>query len=229
MLADRRPPDIRGVPRLRRFASGNEDDVSPRIGDLGAVTIADDLDDAENWTGGFYELCLVLGAADDGNLDQALRSLWRAAGVQTCRVRQADRAGFADVDLSAAVLHQHGHVHGTLTLPSGARTVCGGFVSRYKDIDVLELYLPLGALARIDRRIGGYPFDEHSGVESLTWRSGLDQWLAHVAATVYADVPFQRALIGFEVDEDRDITVEKRYAAVLMPGRDGLDYRPADI
>jgi hypothetical protein len=193
------------------------------------VAIAEDLDDDENWTGGFYELCLVLGAADDGNLDRALRSLWRAAGVQGCRVRRADRPGFADAELGAAVLHRHGHVHGTLTLPSGARTVCGGFVFRYEDIDTLELYLPLGALARVDRRIGGYPFDERSGVESLAWRAGLDHWLAQVAATVYIDVPFQRALIGFEVDEDRDITVTTRYAAVLLPGPHGLDYRPAGL
>ncbi|TDC48916.1 hypothetical protein E1258_27590 [Micromonospora sp. KC207] len=82
-------------------------------------------------------------------------------------------------------------------------------------------------MARTDRRIGGYPFDESSGVESLTWRSALDRWLADVAVAVYADVPFHRALIGFEIDEDRDITVNQRYAAVLTPCADGLEYRPA--
>lgn len=174
------------------------------------MKIAVDLADDENWTGGFYELCLVLGAADDDNLDRAVRSLWRAAGVQSCRVRRTDRAGFADVELGAAVLHEHGHLLGTLTLPSGARVVCGGFVSRYDDVDILELYLPLGALARVDRRIGGYPFDKRSGVESLTWRAVLDRWLADVAAAVYGDVPFQRAPIGFEIDEDRDITARPR-------------------
>lgn len=189
---------------------------------------ADEWDDDENWAGGFYELCVVLGAADDGDLDRAVRSLWRAAGVQGCRVRMAAGAGFADVELGAAVLRQHGHVHGTLALPSGARVVCGSFLSRCEDIDTVELYLPLGALARVDARIGGYPFGERSGVESLTWRAGLDQWLAEVAAAVYTDVPFQRAVIGFEVDEDRDITGGRRYAAVLLPGPDGLDYHPAD-
>ena len=80
-------------------------------------------------------------------------------------------------------------------------------------------------MARVDRRIGGYPFDAHSGVESLTWRAGLDRWLADVAAAVHADVPFHRALIGFEIDEDRDITVDQRYAAVLVSRADGFDYR----
>ena len=79
----------------------------------------------------------------------------------------------------------------------------------------------------MERRIGGYPFDEHSGVGSLTWRAGLDQWLADIAVAVNADVPFQRAVIGFEVDESHEITADKRYAAVLAPDPDGLDYRPA--
>lgn len=192
------------------------------------MKIADDMTDDENWTGGFYELCLVLGAADDDNVDRALRSLWRAAGVHGCRDRRADGAGFAAVELGAAALYEHGHLRGTLALPSGARVVCGGFLSRYEDLDTLEFYLPLGALARVDRRIGGYPFDEHSGVASLTWRAGLDRWLADVATAVYADVPFQRALIGFEIDEDRDITINQRHAAVVVAGADGLEYRPAN-
>jgi hypothetical protein len=107
--------------------------------------------------------------------------------------------------------------------------VCGGFSSRYEDVDELELYLPLSALVRADRRIGGFPFDGRSGVESLIWRAPLDQWLADVAAAVHAaDVPFQRALIGFEIDEDTDITADRRYAAALVPTPDGLDYRPAN-
>ncbi|MTK05031.1 transposase [Micromonospora sp. CP22] len=126
------------------------------------------MNDNENWTGGFYELCLVLGAADDDNVDRALRSLWRVAGVQGCHVRRADGSGFAVFELGVAALHAHGRLRGALTLPSGARVVCGGFLSRYEGLDTVELYLPLGALARVDRRIGGYPFDESSGVESLT-------------------------------------------------------------
>lgn len=185
------------------------------------------MNDDENWTGGFYELRLVLGTADDDNLDRALRSVWRAAAIQGCRTRGVDAAGFVDVELGTAALQAHGHLYGLLILPSGARVVCGGFVDRYEDVDTLELYMPLGALARVDRRIGGYPFDEHSGAASLAWRAGLDQWLADIAAAVHADVPFQRAVIGFEVDEAQDITVDKRYAAVLAPGPDGLDYRPA--
>jgi len=67
-------------------------------------------------------------------------------------------------------------------------------------------------------RTGGFPFDDNSGAGSLSWRAGLDQWLAGVAAAVYAEVPFERAVIGFEIDEARDITADVRFAAVLVPG-----------
>ena len=115
---------------------------------------ADDLNDDENWTGGFYELSLVLGAADDDNLDRAVRALWRFAGVRGCRVDRVEISGFLDVEPSASALQAHGHLRGTLALPSGDRVVCGGFSSRYEGIDELELYLPLGALVRVDPRIG---------------------------------------------------------------------------
>jgi hypothetical protein len=79
------------------------------------MTTADDMSDGENWTGGFYELVLDLGATDDVRVDRAVRSLWRAAGVRECRAE----AGSADVEPSAAALAEHGHLRGTLTLPSG--------------------------------------------------------------------------------------------------------------
>ncbi|MEV0394190.1 hypothetical protein [Polymorphospora rubra] len=187
------------------------------------MAATDEMSDARNWTGGFYELMLILGATDDVRFDRAVRSLWRAAGVRECRVGP----GLVEAEPGAAALEVDGHLRGTLTLPSGDRVVCGAHSFRYEGIDSVELYLPLGALARVDRRIGGYPFDGRSGVESLTWRAPLDRWLAEVAVTVYADVPFLRALIGFEIDEDDDITAEKRHAAVLTPDAEGMEYRPA--
>jgi hypothetical protein len=183
--------------------AGKSDDGARRRLDLGGMADADDLNDAENWAGGFYELELVLGVSDDARIRQAMWALWAAAGVE----------GEPAVE---------GHARGTVTLPSGARVVCGAFVARYDESDSVELYLPLGALARADRRIGGYPFGGAGA--SLRWRAPLDRWLADVAATVHAQVPFRRALIGFEIDVDRDITAERRYIAVLD---ENLLYRPA--
>lgn len=180
---------------------------------------ADDMSDAENWTGGFYELILILGAADDARLDRAVGALWRAADVRDCRAG----ADLVEVIPGADAFRAGGHLLGTLTLPSGARVVCGSYTTGYEGIDSLALYFPLGALATVDERIGGYPFDARSGVESLVWRAPLDSWLADIAVTVYADVPFARAIIGFEADDDTD----SNYTARLTPGTNGLDYHPA--
>jgi hypothetical protein len=185
--------------------------------DLGEMATADDMSDEENWTGGFYELSLLAGSTGPCDRCGALQAS-RGAGPGS---------GLLDVEPSAVALHEHGHLRGCLTLPSGDRVLCGALVFRYEGVDNLELYLPLGGLARIDHRIGGYPFDERSRVESLTWRAPLDRWLADVAVAVYADAPFQRALIGFEINEDTDISANQRYAAVLLPYPEGMDYRPA--
>ena len=40
--------------------------------------------DAENWSGGFYELALEIGDRDDERLQRALTALWRAAAVTGC-------------------------------------------------------------------------------------------------------------------------------------------------
>ena len=103
--------------------AGKGDDARRRIENLGEVATADDMSDDENFRGGFYELSLVLGAADDPRLDRAVRSLWRTAGVQECRAG----SGLIDVEPSAAALDEYGHLRGTLTLPYGDRVVCGGF------------------------------------------------------------------------------------------------------
>jgi len=43
-----------------------------------------DLNDEENWTGGFYELAFELGPTEDSRLERALLALWREAAVVGC-------------------------------------------------------------------------------------------------------------------------------------------------
>ena len=57
--------------------------------------------------------------------------------------------------------------------------------------DWLTLYLPVGALARTDQRVGAFPFGADGGRSSLGWRAGLDSWLAKVAAGVFSDIHFE--------------------------------------
>ncbi|UQU65749.1 hypothetical protein COUCH_05370 [Couchioplanes caeruleus] len=192
--------------------------------------------DGENWTGGFYELCLELGPRDDQRLQAALTALWQAAGIDGCCADSGrEPEDQPAVPCTVGSLESLGHLRGRVALPTGRRVVCGCFAVR-DDGDGpewIELYLPLGALARTDRRIGGYPFDSRSGPESLDWRSGLDDWLVAIAGQVHRQVPVRLGLVGFEVDSVSAETLggvvpQERWAGFLLPAGDGLRYEPAN-
>lgn len=196
---------------------------------------ADDLDVEDNWHGGFYELGLELGPRDDARLEAAMIGLWKAAGVSGCYAVEYKPFRHVSVDLSLAALQAHGHLRGTVRLPSGKAAVCGIVAIRFDDgDDWVELYLPLGALARTDERVGPFPFGDPSGLESLAWRLPLDRWLADVAAKVYDRVPFGLGLIGFEATGEIDPgslvagLPEDRSFGFVVPEADGVRYTEAN-
>lgn len=152
------------------------------------------LDDAGNWVGGGYDLAVQLGLSDDARLAYAAEMLWRLAGVATPPAGESTL-----VEEPPPPSLDQGHARGVVTLPDGLRVVCGAFVHRddADGEDWVVLYLPLGALGRADRRVGGYPFGDVRG--SLTWRHPLDAWLASLAERLLEDVDFRVGLVGFEV------------------------------
>ncbi len=190
--------------------------------------------DAENWTGGFYELSLEIGDRDDERLQRALTALWRAAAITGCYPsRDREPADQIAVPVTVASLDL-GHLRGIARPPLGAPVVCGCFATRVDDAeDWLTLYLPLGALARVDRRVGGFPFGPDGEPRSLTWRTSLDAWLAGVATEVFRHVDFRLGLIGFEVDHTTAAELgggvpEPRWNGYLLPVGGQLSYTPAN-
>jgi len=162
------------------------------------------LDDQENWAGGFYELAIEIGPTDDRRLEETLTALWRIAAIEGCFVGgRAGRSGRVAVPVSLSSLETAGHLRGAVTLPGNRVSVCGVVALREEKAgtgrsDWLVLYVPLGALARIDPRVRGFPFDDQSGAASLAWRRPLDMRLADVGTRVYTEVPFELALVGLE-------------------------------
>lgn len=171
-------------------------------------TLADEpysnLTDPDNWRGGFYELALELGDADDQRLKKAVETLcaraqvdgWYALGV-------AQPVADERMGCSLESLADAGHLRGVALLPNGKRLVCGLLVTRETSDagangpDWLSFYIPLGALSRSDSRAGAYPFGDLE--ESLLWRRPIDDWLAELGRKVYEEVPFRLGIIGSEV------------------------------
>jgi hypothetical protein len=95
------------------------------------------------------------------------------------------------------------------------------------------LYVPLGALARIDVRVGGFPFGDEGGAASLSWRRPLDTWLAEVGTRIYSEVPFELALVGLEplgeihADELQGGIPKLRMYGILAPMNGKLRYYEA--
>jgi len=199
------------------------------------------IDNEDNWTGGFYELAIEVGPTSDARLEETLTALWRLAGIQgTLAVtsRKPLRHGPAPLNLTS--LDSAGHLRGVIDLPVGHRSVCGVVAVREEmagpaigHSDWLALYVPLGALARIDARIAGFPFDIESGSASLSWRRSLDEWLAGIGRSVYGEVPFCLALVGFEAlgdvhaDDLGSGVPHVRQHGFLLPQNSRLWYYPA--
>jgi hypothetical protein len=194
------------------------------------VASASDLNDSENWHGGFYELAIELGRLDDARLERSLEVLWASAGMQGS-FAPTNGDGHVPVALGRLSLEQHGHLRGVVEPPGFGPLVAGVIATRFDsdEIDWLELYIPLGALGRTDPRIGSFPFGPDGTKVSLAWRRGLDAWLADIGRSVFRAVPFRRALIGYEVDDDEWVRPpRKRMNAFLIVEGPDLIYLEAN-
>lgn len=141
------------------------------------VDPADPQDRANN-SDGWYELALHFGTSDAATVDTALRELDRRAGVKAVPGGSIVR------------------------LPDGPWVVCAHYVVEEEGGSLwVMLGLPLGSLGRADPRVGDYPFGTDSGA---TWRRPLDDWLASVAVRLFDVLPFDLAVVGFEVSGEMD-------------------------
>jgi len=159
---------------------------------------------ADTWNGGFYELAIELGPRlgprSDERLRTALETIWQYDGLDGCYE-----------DEHVEPLHQtrlpptieKTKLLGVATLPDRRQAACGTVIVREDDFtgrddgsDWVVLFLPMGALDSV-YNVGAYPFED--GKDFRTWRKPLDDWLARVAAAVFAAVLFPLALIGHEV------------------------------
>lgn len=170
-----------------------------------------------NWHGGFYELSLLLGPADDERLDGAVRALWRAAGL-------GDHDELTGREPSALEVLRD-HLRAVVDVPGFGRCVAAVMVIRLRDDDEvpvedwLDLCLPMGSLSRRDRRVGGFPFGDTE--RSRAWREPVEAWFAAVARGVHDQVPVRHAVTGNEVSGTEPHEARDGWVGLLVPGDDG--------
>lgn len=182
-----------------------------------------DLADPDNWTGGYYELSLLLGPHDDDRLDAALQALWAAGGLGPAHTRRP----LARVEVSAAQLLRTA-LSCVVRVPGAGRCVGSVMVVREESEvdgavvlgdDWLDLCLPLGSLSERDPRVGAYPFGE--GAASRAWREPVEDWFAAVAAQVHAAVPVRHAVTGHEVSGTEPAEAAGGWIGLLVPDAAG--------
>ncbi|MFD6164532.1 hypothetical protein ACFWFR_05045 [Oerskovia sp. NPDC060287] len=205
-----------------------------------------------HWRGGFYELALLMDGSDQGRLGDGIKALAAAAGLSGATIDTAagpvvpDLTTAEGLRLAAEALAQGRQLRGRVLLPAARESACGVLLLR-DALDAVEdpgsgpagcslvLFLPLAGLASAGVEVGGFPFGDRSGVESHVWRRPLDEWLARIGRAVHVSLPFRRAVIGFDVAGDDELSVgtepsvpAPRDRAFLVQEPDGLVFLAAD-
>jgi hypothetical protein len=170
------------------------------------------MSDDEAWSGGHYELLLDVGGGTPvpGLVAEVSAALWTHPDLDgPCPSRDLEPP--EQIQLKK-VPGQGRHCYGVATTPTGVRVACGMYetssVPEFQPDgepyppDVVNLYLPLESLSRAWPTIGGFPFQP--GQDTRPWQEPLDDWLAGIAAHVFARVGFRLAVTDFELDADYD-------------------------
>ena len=201
------------------------------------VTDPTDLTQRSLWRGGSYELAVRLGSPDAVRLQRAVQVLWTAAGLGSAvRRRPARLLRDSFRDLGSALRNREAalelvptevsgaaaladHLLGVAAVPGLARVAADVTATRGA-ADWLVLSVPLGALAELDPRVGGYPLVDDLAA-SRAWREPLEDWFAGIAPRLYDAVPFAHAVSGFEVSGYEPAEVTGGRIASWVPDAEG--------
>jgi hypothetical protein len=191
------------------------------------------------WSNGHYELLVDVGGGEPAP-EQVVEvgvALWSHPDLDG-PYPSHDLDPRRQHRLDPASLSASARCYGVATTPPGTRVPCGLYpLSSIPEFlpdgephppDVLILYLPLAALSRVWPAIGGFPFQPDQDTRS--WQEPLEDWLAGIAAHVFARTGFRLGVIDFEVDVDYaawrswtpDTVPADRRLDLLLPTDTGL-------
>jgi hypothetical protein len=182
-----------------------------------------------DWRGGYYELSIKLGPSDDARLDAALTALWDAAGLsdpspsdRRDALRSVETAGVSAELLLVGPLDAVAMIRGlgtTLCAVTLVREHPEDSTSERRCTDWLDLCMPLGALSKIDARVGAYPFDDTTS--SRSWREPIERWFEDVGRAVFGSAPYIHAVTGFEVSGMEPSEIEPGRMGLFRPDQEG--------
>jgi hypothetical protein len=157
----------------------------------------------EAWRGGSYELYIAVN--DTQQLCSMLMALWSHPALEGC-YRRNDCEPSEQARVTPCEGELLGHLYGLAILSNRTVVPCSSHVMDYDGeegmppIHSLSFAVQMGALS-VAYPVGPYPFGSMDHV--VDWKHELDVWLVNIANCVYERVPFQMALVGFEVNPAR--------------------------
>ncbi len=195
------------------------------------------------WSGGYFELEIMLGPRSDDRLQRAMQALWNHGSLDGCYQRndlepaEQSRVAWAEAAASVSASEFEHPYYGVATAPNGRSIACASFAIRFESDaesdaqDLLSLGVPMGSLGEA-YPVGAYPFADQV---NLGWRSEVEEWLRVIAVAVFESVPFPFASIGHEVDEFahwREIVsggvTDERWNGYLVERDSALVWYPAN-
>lgn len=191
--------------------------------------------DSQIWKGAFYELAIELSSRSDERLKIALSAIWKLPFFSWCQsdlykeTKEKDQGNFSNVNIKT-----YGHLRGIAILPDKQRIPCGTVSVREEEgIDWLDFYIPLGAIERTYKDVGGFFGTDHP--KSRDWREPLENWLAEIGREVFSVVEFRLGLIGCEVSGvayASELAIsgvpKSRGIGNLWPTSEGIQYFPTN-
>ncbi|CAG0928197.1 hypothetical protein TFLX_00793 [Thermoflexales bacterium] len=189
-------------------------------------------DDA--WSGGFYELVLELPESSAIGAKNALAQLWSYSSLTGCFLRR-DIEPANQPQVSPLDIENEGHWYGIATLPNGKTSVCGSFWGDYQASGCwLTWYLPLGSLGTA-YPVRAYPFNLKTEPSPEPWINEISTWLKDIAISIYPQLRFKLAIIGYEVDffevkaKLNEGIPSQRWESLLIPSEDKFVWYPQTI
>ncbi|MFF3099440.1 hypothetical protein [Viridibacillus arvi] len=170
----------------------------------------------ETWIGGFYELSMeYFPSGDSKRLNIALEALCKNALVKGLWKEKGDYPN-QSISLPIHIENQNNsQFYGTLSLSNGIELPCVIFVTRIEnESEWLDITIPQASFEKI------FPYKYPLTYELNPWLNKIDEIYTGLAETIFANSPFDLAMIGEEItgytnQEEITVKIVKNFTCIL--------------